>query len=480
MERITKIEAARQKKKLRVAAYARVSTDHEDQLISLEAQKSHYESYIKARKDWEYAGLYYDEGISGTKTEKRDGLLRMLSDCDRGRIDYIIVKSISRFSRNTVDCIEMVRHLCEKGIYIFFEKENIDTGRMEGELLLSILSSLAESESRSISENESWSIQKRFQDGSYVLVFPPYGYRRNGRDWVIDEKEAEIVRWIFREVLSGTSANQAAKELNRRGVPSKKGGRWEGSVISSMIRNEKYIGDALLQKTYTDDSFTRHMNRGQKQQYYITEHHEPIISREDFEAANRIIDSNAKEKGNGQYGPDYQNRTVFSGKIICGECGGKFRRRHTDRLYGYACIGHIQDRHSCGMTGIVPEEDIKAAFVTMMNKLTFAKGRVLIPYLEALKEQTPADRLAAVDELDLMIEQNLKDRQKLTEFFSKGYIDPAVYAERNDALLEEAERLSAERSEAAQKINGEDGRASALELLIKQASKGRTLTEFDE
>ena len=155
MRRITKIEAtaASADKKLRVAAYARVSTGSDDQLISLEAQKNHYESLIKSRRDWEFAGLYFDEGISGTKMAKRDGLLSMLSDCERGKIDYIIVKSISRFSRNTVESIETVRKLYGMGIYIFFEKENIDTGKMEGELLLSILSSLAESESRSISEN---------------------------------------------------------------------------------------------------------------------------------------------------------------------------------------------------------------------------------------------------------------------------------------------------------------------------------------
>ena len=480
MERITKIDSSGQKKKLRVAAYARVSTDSDDQLISLEAQKNHYESYIKARKDWEYAGLYYDEGISGTKTDKRDGLLRMLSDCDCGRIDYIIIKSISRFSRNTLDCIEMVRHLSEKGIFIFFEKENIDTGRMEGELLLSILSSLAENESRSISDNENWSIQKRFQDGTFILVYPPYGYKRDGRKWVIDEEQAKIVRWIFQEVLSGSSANQVAKELNRRGIPSKKGGRWEGSVVSRMIRNEKYIGDALMQKTYTDDRFSRHMNRGQKQQYYITGHHEPIISHEDYETANMILDVNAKEKGNEKNDSDYLNRTVFSGNIICGECGGKFRRRHTDRLFGYACIRHIRDRHSCGMVGIVPEDDIKAAFVTMMNKLTFSKGKVLIPYREMLKEQIPADRLEAVDAFDRKLEENYRNRQKLLEFFTKSYIDPVTYAERNDALLEEESKLNRERSAAAKKINGEDGRASALELLIKQAAKGKMMMAFDE
>ena len=199
MKRITKIEAAgaKAKKKLRVAAYARVSTDTDKQLVSLETQKNHYEKYIKARPDWEYAGLYYDEGVTGTKLAKRDGLLRLLDDCDKGLIDYIIVKSISRFSRNTVDSIEIVRKLCQDGIYIYFEKENIDTGKMEGELLLSILSSLAESESRSISENETWGIQKRFMNGTFKIGYPPYGYKNVNGEMIVVEEQAEIVRWVF-------------------------------------------------------------------------------------------------------------------------------------------------------------------------------------------------------------------------------------------------------------------------------------------
>lgn len=196
MKRITKIEAAgvKNKQKLRVAAYARVSTDSDEQLVSLKTQKNHYERYIKARPEWEYAGLYYDEGVTGTKLAKRDGLLRLLADCDKGMIDYIIVKSISRFSRNTVDSIEIVRKLCQDGIYIYFEKEKIDTGKMEGELLLSILSSLAESESRSISDNETWSIQKRFMNGSFKIGYPQYGYKNVKGEMIIEPEKAEIVR----------------------------------------------------------------------------------------------------------------------------------------------------------------------------------------------------------------------------------------------------------------------------------------------
>lgn len=178
MKRITKIgeTAAPVKKKLRVAAYCRVSTASDEQLVSLEAQKTHYENYIKANDEWEFAGLYYDEGISGTKKEKRDALMTLMADCEHGKIDMIITKSISRFARNTTDCLELVRRLLEFQIPIYFEKENLNTESMESELMLSILSSLAESESVSISENEKWSIKRRFQNGTYIIAYPPYGY----------------------------------------------------------------------------------------------------------------------------------------------------------------------------------------------------------------------------------------------------------------------------------------------------------------
>lgn len=199
MKRITKIgtTATVETKKTRVAAYCRVSTSSDEQLISLDAQKLHYEDYIQSNDDWEYAGLYYDEGITGTKAEVRDGLQALLRDCEDGKIDLIITKSISRFSRNTTDCLEMVRRLVELGVFIFFEKENINTGSMESELMLSILSSLAESESVSISENSKWSIRRRYQNGTFIISYPPYGYANIDGEMRIVPEEAEVVKRIF-------------------------------------------------------------------------------------------------------------------------------------------------------------------------------------------------------------------------------------------------------------------------------------------
>lgn len=198
MKTVTKIESNQcttgSEKKLRVAAYCRVSTDSDDQLESLAEQKKHYETYIQAHENWDFAGLYYDEGISGTKKEKRSELMRLLSDCEAGRIDFIITKSISRFARNTTDCLEMVRKLLAINVAIYFEKENINTTSMESELVLAVLSSLAESESVSISGNERWSIRQRFQSGTYRMNPPPYGYSWNGKHLEVNNEQAEIVK----------------------------------------------------------------------------------------------------------------------------------------------------------------------------------------------------------------------------------------------------------------------------------------------
>ena len=303
MKKITKIkenENVGTAKKIRVAAYCRVSTASDEQLISLEAQKAHYETYIKANTEWEFAGLYYDEGISGTKTAKREGLLSMLKDCERGLIDYIITKSISRFARNTTDCLTMVRRLLELDIPVFFEKENINTASMESELMLSILSGLAESESASISQNSKWSVKNRFKNGTFIISYPPYGYANVDGEMVIVPEQAEVVKRIFADTLAGKSTHVIAREMNAEGIPPKKGKNWTPGAINGILKNEKYTGDVIFQKTYTDSSFNRHTNYGEYDQYLCEGHHEPIISHEDFDKANELLQQRGKEKGNGK------------------------------------------------------------------------------------------------------------------------------------------------------------------------------------
>lgn len=480
MKRITKIDAAAKKtKKLRVAAYARVSTDSADQLVSLDAQKEHYEQVIKSCPNWEFAGLYYDEGVSGTKMAKRDGLLRMLADCERGLINYILVKSISRFSRNTVESVETVRRLSAMGIYIFFEKENIDTGKMEGELMLSIMSSLAEDESRSLSENNKWSIQKRFQNGTYVIGTPAYGYKNADGKMVIDEEKAEVVRRIFDSVLEGKSGGTIAKELNAKGIPTARGVQWRGSVITAMIRNETYTGVAVFQKTYKDDQFNSHVNHGERGMYRIEGHHDPIVSEEVFLAANTAVDNNAKEKGVVRNSGKYSVRYALSGKIFCGKCGGKCKRK---KIYGdiwYGCETHARESKKCRQLP-VRADMVEAAFVNMMNKLIYGRDAVLLPMSGRLLgggDKEIIDRLAEINtELDAVAER----RQAADKFFAKGLLDAAVYREELDELARKEKELHTVRTGIEGDPNLDSDRQRALNELLRYTAKAELLTAFSD
>lgn len=486
MKLITKIEANKKlhkkPKKLRVAAYARVSTDRREQLVSLEAQKRHYEAYIKSNPNWEYVGLYYDEGLSGTNMAKRDGLMKMLSDCEKGLIDFIIIKSISRFARNTAECLEAVRKLIKLKVFIYFEKENINTGEMESELLLTIFSSLAESESVSISENMSWATQKRFQKGTYKIAYPPYGYANVNGQMVIQESEAEIVRFIFDLCLSGKGSYTIAKVLREEKVPTRRGGKWSSRTVKGILENEKYMGDALFQKTFTDSEFTRHYNRGERPQYYVKDHHEAIISKEDFEAAQAIIVQRAKEKNIVAGNDKYLSRYPFSGKIICTECGAKWKRRtHTNgevKSYAYTCKTHLKDKCKCGQL-FIREADFEVAFVNMMNKLIFSKKVLLQPFLDSLKNLSQADSLARINELEKALEKNFERRLIITNLLSKEYIEPAIYAKQNSELLASAEELKNEKETLYRSVNSEFENAEAASKLLRYVNNSASLKKFD-
>ncbi|HCJ4334820.1 TPA: recombinase family protein [Listeria innocua] len=486
MKKITKIEgnkvASIVKPKLRVAAYCRVSTGSDEQLVSLQAQKSHYETYIKANPEWEYVGLYYDEGISGTKKENRTELLRMLSDCDNKKIDLIITKSISRFARNTTDCLEMVRKLLDLGIHIYFEKENINTQSMESELMLSILSGLAESESISISENNKWAIQRRFQNGTFKISYPPYGYDNIDGQMGVNPEQAEIVKYIFAEVLSGKGTQKIADDLNQKGIPSKRGGRWTATTIRGILKNEKYIGDVILQKTYTDSRFNKHTNYGEKNMYLVENHHEAIISHEDFEAVDAVLNQRAKEKGIEKRNCKYLNRYAFSSKIICSECGSTFKRRihSSGRKYiAWCCIKHISNITECSMQ-FIRDEDIKTAFVTMMNKLIFGQKFILRPLLNGLRSQNNAESFRRIEELETKIESNMEQSQMLTGLMAKGYLEPALFNKEKNSLETERERFLAEKYQLTRSVNGDFAKVEEVDRLLKFATKSKMLNAYED
>ena len=487
MKKVTRLGGDAKKtsttKVLRVAAYCRVSTDSDAQLESLDAQKTHYENYINGREDWEFAGLYFDEGISGTKKEKRPALLQMIADCKAGKIDFVITKSISRFARNTTDCLEMVRKLLELDISIYFEKENLNTSSMESELFLAILSSMAEGESTSISENNKWSIQRRFKNGTFKLSSPPYGYDWDGEQMVINPVQAETVRWIFEQVLSGKGTHAIADELNENGIPTKKGGRWTPTTVRGMISNEKYTGDVIFQKTYTDSQFNRHVNYGQKDQYAMSDHHEAIISREGFEAANALIAQRGKEKGIIKGSEKYQSRYCFSGKIVCGECGDTFKRRiHSTTTHKYAawcCNTHIEDKSRCSMK-YIRDDTVKAAFVTMINKLIFAHSMILKPYVETLQNGCTDAPMRRIQQIQTLLLENAEQRETLTKLMAQGYIDQILYNEENNTLLSQADRYRQEMDTLSKAIGGDGAHVTAAKDLLRYVEKAAMLTDFDE
>ncbi|MTI71100.1 MAG: recombinase family protein [Firmicutes bacterium] len=320
--------------KKRMAAYCRVSTDQQEQLSSYEAQVNYYTTYINGHPDYKIAGIYADEGISGTNTKKREQFNKMIKDCKAEKIDMIITKSISRFARNTLDCLNYVRLLKELGIGVIFEKENINTLDSKGEVLLSILSSLAQDESRSISENSTWGIRRRFEQGKVIVNHKKFlGYDKDeDGNLIINKKQAKIVKRIYNEFLEGKGINRIAKDLEKDKMPTWNGAfKWYPSTIKKILTNEKYKGDALLQKTYTVDFLTkkRVKNNGQVPKYYVEESHPAIIDKDIWQAVQLEM------KRRKAYAKEHDIKRLeyatienpFAGKVICGNCNKIYGRK---------------------------------------------------------------------------------------------------------------------------------------------------------
>ncbi len=465
-------------KKLRVAAYCRVSTENEDQKESLEAQREHYESWIRMHDDWECAGVFYDFGISGTKADAREGLQALLYACRTGSVDYVLTKSISRFSRNTSDCLSLVRELLSYNIPIYFEKENIDTGSMESELILSVLSSMAQSESESISKNVKWTVKKRMEEGTFVFGYLPYGYTKDADGkMVIDPVESEIVRLIFDLALNGMGTYKIAQLLDKRKVPTRKGGKWSGSTVKGILVNEKYYGAATFQKTYTDSNFRRHNNHGEVDSFIAEDHHEAIVSKEDFDRVQVMIQKHIDEHGIVKDMGKYHNKYPFSGIIICGECGGKFKRQTQSGGIAWACSTHLYNKDACSMM-FIKDEAIKAAFVTMMNKLIFGCKQVLVPYYDALRLADTDESLQGILDLKNELQRNSDRKNDLRKLRVKGFLDAAMYNQ-------ELRRVEMESEEIRAKMKcidraGENGDIKETKKLLRFAESAEMLTEFSD
>ncbi|MHB1453909.1 MAG: recombinase family protein [Saccharofermentanales bacterium] len=319
--------------KKRVAAYARVSNKKDAMLCSLSAQVSYFSAYIQRNKDWQYVGAYVDEALTGTK-DSRTEFQRLLSDCRAGRIDLVITKSISRFARNTVTMLEVVRELKALGVDVYFEKENIHSISGDGELMLTILSSYAQEESRSVSENCKWRIRKKFSEG-IPNTFKIYGYDMIKNKLYINQKEAAVIKMIFDDYLSGLGRLFISNKLNSLGIKTKKGRGWDSTKIRDILKNEKYTGDLLLQKTFKSDHLGKknRKNDGILPQVLVSRNHQAIIDRETFDRA-QSESKNRKERF--KAGTATTQQYAFTGLITCGICGKHFQRKLNNAGTKYA------------------------------------------------------------------------------------------------------------------------------------------------
>lgn len=443
--------------KRKVAGYARVSTDSDEQFTSYEAQVDYYTKFIKSKPEWEFADVYTDEGISGTNTKKREGFKRMINDALDGKIDLIVTKSVSRFARNTVDSLVTIRKLKEAGVECYFEKENIYTFDGKGELLITIMSSLAQEESRSISENITWGQRKKFADGKVHLAYKNFlGYKKgaNGKLEIIEE-EAKIVRLIYSLFIKGKTAGWIANYLTKNNIktPARKD-KWQKSTVDSILTNEKYKGDALLQKTFTVDFLEKKMkkNEGEIPQYYVENSHPAIISPEVFDLAQHEFRKRKNVKGYKTGGG------CFSGKIICSECGSFFGSKvwHSTSKYRrviWQCNHKFKNKEKC-KTPHLYEDDLKAAFVKAFNSLIENRDEILGGYeaiIETLTDTSKLDKESAKLQNECEVVAELI--RKCVEENASKVMNQKEYQSRYTGLIERYEEIKKAISEIDYNVN---------------------------
>ncbi|WDM22914.1 recombinase family protein [Paenibacillus polymyxa] len=487
------VEGIQSIQKKKVAAYCRVSTDSEEQKESYTNQVNHYTQYIQNNLEWEMADIYADEGISGTNTKNRTHFNRMIQDARNGKLDLILVKSISRFARNTLDLLKYVRELKSLGVAVFFERENINTLDTTGEVLLTILSSLAQDESRNISENSRWGILRGFQNGKVFCNTNRFlGYDKDEHgELVINEKEAEIVRRIYEEYLDGKSYQAIARGLMRDHIKTVTGGdTWWDSSITLILTNEKYYGALLQQKTVTVDFLThkRVRNKGQEQQYFIEDNHEPIVSKEIFEAVQKEKERRAKLKGNVMGNSKrYSSKYVLSSKVYCGCCGAIFKRRtwnsnNPSKKVVWQCKTYVNEGKTACDAKSVDEQVLHSAFVRLFNRM-YKNKKGFIKTLKANIESVLSRKVGQETLLNIegQMQQLKSDLKELVNLKLRNQIDESVYDE-------ETNRLSSELNELRQQMlileEEEDQKAKIKErvdeIIQVLSSRQDILEQFDD
>ncbi|MFV0503771.1 MAG: recombinase family protein [Lachnospirales bacterium] len=468
------------KPKLKVAAYCRVSTDSDEQATSYEAQIEHYTNFIQKNEEWEFAKIFADDGISGTNTKKREEFNRMIEECMAGNIDMIITKSISRFARNTLDCLKYIRQLKEKNIPVFFEKENINTMDSKGEVLLTIMASLAQQESESLSKNVKLGLQFRYQNGEVQVNHNRFmGYTKDDEGHlIIDSTEAEVVKRIYLEYLQGASLKQIGESLESDSILTAAGkARWRPETVKKILKNEKYIGDALLQKTYTVDVLTkkRVKNNGIVPQYYVENSHEPIIPRNLYmQVQEEMLRRTNLHSGANRKKRVYSSKYALSSIVYCPRCGDIYRRiawnNRGKHSIVWRCVSRVEHGPSKCDAPTIEETDLQNAVVKAINMALGGKDDMLVAL-----EQNIASVLALEDEGSMeSINAKLEELQKqlLKRANAKeDYNDLADEIDHLRELKQNAMAENAEREGLKQRI------AEMKEFLAEQMEQ---IDEYDE
>ena len=481
--RVIVIEADKElrPKKLRVAAYARVSSDSTDQLNSFMAQVRYYTTYITSKEEWTFVDLYADEGITGTSAGKRTEFQRLIADCKRGLIDKVLCKSISRFARNTTDCLETIRLLKGLGVGVCFEEQNIDTAQMSGELLTAIFAAISQKESESISGNMRWSYRRRMESGKFITCKAPFGYRLEQGKLEIDETEAEIVRQIFSRYLEGQSADEIAAWTNTLGVQTRDhGDKWYSSTILYILKNERYAGNALIQKKWTTDTLPhgKKRNKGERKQLYLENSHPPIISIEAFIAAQKLI--SCRHQNNSKNMGILSEPRPLARKIVCGCCGSIFRKARINEKTYWVCRNHFRNKDNCSILQI-PESEVYAAFLRIYHRLRMDG----IPVLEQLaancrkiREQKYLWRVDIV-ELNKQIGNLMDQNHMLAEMQKHGLVNSDFFLSQTNEI---ARKLREAQAQKERLLSADQDRTleQTRELIEALASMPEFLPEFDE
>jgi len=488
----------------RVAAYARVSTNSEEQLTSYEAQVKHYTEHIKSREqtdNWQFVEVYTDKGITGVSTRKREGFNRMIADALAGKIDLIITKSVSRFARNTVDTLTAIRELKEHGVEVYFEEQNIYTLDGKGEVLLTIMSSIAQEESRNISENVTWGMRKRFAEGKVSMPYKQFMGYRKGKDSVpeVVEAEAHIIRTIARRYLEGATATTIARELNDAGIPCpsrksllgddeieaekawKKTARWSSSTIESILTNEKYKGDAILQKTYCTDYIRKTMvvNDGSEiPKYYAQNSHPAILSAEVFDLIQMEMDWRRSLAGR------YSGKSCFSSRVVCGDCGAFYGSKvwHSTDEYRnivWRCNNKYRSDRKCS-TPHITQDALQRAFVSVMQKVIAEKDSIFAVCREVLDEVLDTSELdkAATRLQDQALGMTERVR-KLVEENARVRRDQEEYQREYNALAAEHEKLTEKIRRLEEQKRNKTDRRRRIEIFLRMLEEQKECLEFD-